>query len=283
MTLRNQFFNTISDNRLVVSSLAQIFSITGKKPWKFGYTSYKRKEIEASIQNNISFNDKLPPDYGQRLDERIVELPWFYSQLSEDPGLLLDAGSSLNFKYFLLSEKIENKKVFIATLAPEKRNYASIGVSYVYDDLRKTCFDENYFDNIACLSTLEHVGLDNTLLYTADQNLKENRPLDYLLVISEFKRILKPKGKLFLSFPFGEPANHGWFQVFGQDHVDAIIDCFQPTEFETSYFKYSASGWQKSTLNQCKEADTFDMTAGLDYTEDYLAFSRAVCCISLTK
>lgn len=283
MTLQTQLRKSITETRLVESMLAKTFELTGKKPWKFGYSSYKRLAIESSIADEIPFDTQLPEQYGHRLDERIVELPWLYDNLSDDPETILDAGSSLNFQYFLQSKKLSKKKVYITTLAPEPRNYASMGVSYIFGDLRKTCFNENFFDTVACISTLEHVGLDNTMLYTEDNDLNENSPIDYLLVIKELKRVLKPGGNLFLTFPFGKPANYAWFQVFGEMHVNQIIDRFEPSTSTVEYYKYANSGWHQSTSEQCKDAEVYDATSNQAYTHDFLAFSRSVCCMTLQK
>jgi ubiquinone/menaquinone biosynthesis C-methylase UbiE len=41
-------------------------------------------------------------------------------------------------------------------------------ISYVYGDLRNTILKDQCFDEIVCISTLEHIGMDNTMLYTKD-------------------------------------------------------------------------------------------------------------------
>ena len=75
-----------------------LYKILGSRPWSFGYSIYKFKEITDTIEKKLSiFNDKyLPPKYGFGIDERIVEYPWFFSRLKKDEKTLLDAGGALN-------------------------------------------------------------------------------------------------------------------------------------------------------------------------------------------
>ena len=77
----------------------------------------------------------------------------------------------------------------------------------MYEDLRASCFRNDYFDRIVSLSTLEHIGMDNTFLYTPDESKRENAPSSYLHAIRELRRILKDGGHLYISVPFGEAKN----------------------------------------------------------------------------
>lgn len=122
----------------------------------------------------------LPEGWGRWLDERAVEYPWLFSRLPGSPGKVLDAGSVLNHATIIGHEKLANKSLFISTLAPEKENYCDRGISYVYEDLRESCYRDCYFDWVVSISTLEHVGMDNTLFYTKDSSRRESNPESYL-------------------------------------------------------------------------------------------------------
>jgi hypothetical protein len=262
------------------------YFLFGKKPWSIGYGEYKRRQIgracsNAALLNAFFKNASLPDGYGQRLDERIVEYPWLFSRLKKE-GLLLDAGSVLNFDYILSNPVFKNRSVTIFTLAPEgtvnKRN-----VSYLYGDLRKTLFRDNTFDDIVCLSTIEHIGMDNTLLYTADPGLKESAPDDYLKVILELKRIVKPGGRLYLTVPFGQYEHLGWFQQFDLNMVKRIIFTFEGEQSNVMYYQYFSSGWRVSTAEECRSCRYFDIHKTKKYDPDYAAAARAVACIELVK
>jgi SAM-dependent methyltransferase len=260
-----------------------LYPLLGKKPWKLGYVPYKFSQINSAINESNLDMSVIPNGYGFRLDERIVEYPWFFQALPEASGRLLDAGSILNYSYLLKHTKLQNKDVFISTLAPEQSASWSRGISYVYEDLRDSCFRNDYFDWVTSLSTIEHIGLDNTMLYTSDEEKRESDSHGYLAAIHEFHRILKPGGKLFISVPFGQAQVRGWFQVFDSLMVDKIVKAFSPSSKRIDYFKYEAEGWVNSDREAAENATYFDIHTESEYGADYAAASRAVVCLELTK
>lgn len=260
-----------------------LFVLNGMKPWRIGYNFYKHKKIREALERGGFDAKKLPQGYGFRIDDRIVEYPWFFSRLPAKAGNLLDAGSALNFDYMLSHKALESKKIFISTLAPECLCFYQRGVSYVYQDLRDTCYKDDYFDWIVCLSTLEHVGMDNTMIYTKDSTKMENDRWAYLLAIKEFRRILKPGGVLYLSVPFGRYKNHGWFQVFDGAMVDRIINAFSPSSAVENYFNYEPKGWKAASMEDCKDATFFDIQQRKTYDKDYAAAARANVCVEMVK
>lgn len=260
------------------------FFLTGMRPWTRGYQEYKNDVLMALLRDSQFDCENLSEGYGFRLDERIVEYPWFISRMpANEKGKLLDAGSVLNFDYMLSHDSLKNKNIYISTLAPESACYWNQGVSYIYEDLRNTSFKDECFDWIASLSTIEHIGLDNTMLYTADVEKNESKEFSYLEAIREYKRILKTGGKLYLSFPFGRRANHGWFQIFDSEMLDATIETFSAKEVKEFHFKYDADGWRVSSREESKNATYFDIHMQKEYDKDFAAASRAIVCLELTK
>ena len=260
-----------------------IYKLTGRRPWSFGYTAYKRRQI-AGVLSTATFDPaRMEAGYGLRLDERIVEYPWFLSRLPNGRGTLLDAGSVLNHRFALSHPKLASKRLFISTLAPEAECFWRRGVSYVYEDLRESAFRDGHFDWVVSLSTVEHIGMDNTLLYTGDERKRESDAHAYIGAIEEFRRMLKPGGRLYLSVPFGRHRNHGWFQIFDSTMVDALVDAFAPASFEESHFRYTAAGWTASSRELSRDADYFDIHARKGYDPDFAAASRAVVCLELVR
>ena len=260
-----------------------LFRLRGSPPHRIGYQFYKHQEIRRHLPP-CKFPEAIQGfHYGLHLDERVVEYPWFFSRLPEISGLLLDAGSALNFGYLIRHPSLACKQVFISTLAPEAHCFWRHGISYVYEDLRQTCYYDDLFDWVACISTIEHIGLDNSMLYTRDPSKKENRTDDYLGVVAELHRVLKPGGKLFLTFPFGRYRNHGWFQVFDADRVGQIRKTFSPAQVEEFYFKYEVAGWRKAQSRELKDTEFFDIHAKRRLDPDHAAAARGLACLELTK
>lgn len=273
-----RILNAIYERILII-----VFILFGKKPMSKGYRSYKEREINE-VLSDPDFNIKdLKPGYGFRIDERIVEYPWLFSRLSSGKGHLLDAGSVLNFEYLLDRNTLRNKRICISTLAPEKKAFFDKGISYVYEDLRQTCYKNEYFDWIVSLSTVEHIGMDNTLLYTKDQTKKENSADEYIKVINEFHRILKPGGVLYISVPFGVYKDHGWLQVFDRNMVDKMIKTFNPVSYNESFFRYLADGWRTASKDECNDATYFDIQNKKKLDTDCAAAARAVACLEMIK
>ncbi len=275
------FGNADSENQLSPTEYDR-FITGGCVPWTPGYHEYKWRKIQEAIEagfENVVGTDK----FGFRVDERVVELPWFISRLPAGKGTLLDAGSALNFDLILSHPSITAKRLFISTLAYEGTARTDLGISYIYEDLRFTCLKDNFFDYIACISTLEHIGLDNTFLYTSDPEMKDCATTDYLKVLDTLKRLLRKDGVLYLTTPFGVARNHGWFQVFDADMVDGLIERFNPTHYTETIFKYEFNGWGISDRKEATGCTCFDIHVQKDYEPDLLAFSRGIVCLELVK
>lgn len=263
-------------------------------PWSPGYEPYKQQTIQAVLQNQSLleiFNQakSMPSGYGLYLDERCVEYPWLFSKLPAAAQYVLDAGSVLNYEYLLDQPYFANKRLHITTLAPEYRCFWEKGVSYFFEDLRKLPIKDEFYDAIICLSTLEHVGLDNTQ-YAQGKRYSENRSDDYRLAVKELSRILKPNGSLFISVPFGKYQNFGDFQQFDAALLDDAIAAFGSAQaIEKTYFKYSTDGWQVATEADCANCEYVHndewlaQTSGKAKPSDGAAAARAVACVHILR
>jgi len=258
-----------------------------RKPWGVGYNEYKEQLIRTIINDDnmleiFRLGKELPESFGYRIDERVIEYPWVLSRIRKSEHTLLDAGSTLNFQYIIDLPIFSDKNIYILTLSPEGviKNYK---ISYIYGDLRKTLFKDEAFDEIVCISTLEHIGMDNSMLYSKNMNLKESKLNDYLYVIKEFNRLLKKDGILFLTVPYGKYENHGWLQQFDESMLFNIEDYFNGKVIDKAYFKYENDGWQYSNRIDCIDCSYFDIHNTTEYEHDYVAAARSVACIQLKK
>lgn len=266
-----------------------IYHASGRTPWVAGYLDRRDDEVLRSIADSnllerFRGGETLPIGYGIGIDERIVEYPWLISRLGRCDGWILDAGGTLNHPSLLATSPITDYRLLVVTLAPESFLSHSGRVSYLFDDLRSLPIQNESFVAITCLSTLEHVGLDNTLIYTDNQNFNQCQRGDYAKVLTEFHRILEPGGKLFCTMPFGQPTASSWLQQFDATMVQAVIDAFECTSNRVDVFAYSEEGWQRSTIEDSADAIYFDVHAsGRRREPDLAAAARAVVCIELTK
>jgi hypothetical protein len=272
---------------LTTDRLIQTYLENDRIPWSPGYIEHRTKCLARTLEDEVFLqrfreSDELPSGYGYRMDERVVEYPWVLSR-SLDWGLrILDAGSTLNNPLLLNHSSLNEKELFIYSLAHDYMERRP-RVSYISGDLRETILRDQIIDVVVCISTLEHIGLDNTFLYTQDQRYQENGPLDYKAVLAEFRRILKPRGRLLITVPFGKALQLQWLQQFNRQGIEKIISEFGGKVLALSYFKYDPSGWVHSTAAECGECEYFDIHAKGKCDSDYAAAARAVACIDLER
>ncbi len=232
----------------------------------------------------FSDNRPLPSYFGKGLDERVVEYPWLLSRLNRQDQIVLDAGATLNHLWLLRRTEFSDRTVIIYTLAPESCMERDARFSYIFGDLRSTIMCDGAVDASVCISTLEHVGMDNTEFYSRDAKFAENRKEDYLKVMGELYRVTKPGGTLFISVPFGREQDHGWFQQFTSPMLEKLRSYPDTTAVELRFYRYTERGWNVSTELECKECEYFDFHRhGRIRNPDLAAAARAVACLELRK
>lgn len=260
---------------------------SGRIPWTEGYSEYRSDFISDVLDDNALLdrfrqNQQLPPGYGVRLDERVVEYPWVLSRLVDGVTRLLDAGSTLNRSFLLELPILRKKSIVIYTLAPEGV-IEQANVSYIYGDLRQTILKDEVFEEIVCISTLEHIGLDNTLIYTPDGRYKESQPFDYRDALCEFRRLLTPGGQMLVTIPYGRYQNCGWLQQFDRELLDDAIRAFDGTLLDQAFYRYTPGGWVLADAVDCVDCEYYDIHAQPNHDPDYAAAARAVACIQLIR
>lgn len=253
-----------------------------KKKHSQGYEYFKWFKIIQILKSN---DKKLQIDRIYNLDERVIEYKWIFNELKKSKNNLnlLDAGSTLNFPQII--DKIKIKfKITIQTLFPENYSFYDDGISYVYSDLTEKNFNKNTFDIITCISTLEHVGFDNSI-YNNDSKkiLKKNNNQDYLNVIDSFRFYLKKRGILLITVPYGTHKEFNNLQVFDDKRIKNIITKFKPKKFYLRYATCTNESWQECSSKQCIDNEKKIKNNYLKKNNFDLKSAHSVALIKLVK
>ncbi len=269
----------------------------GQIPWSVGYEIAHDNLIKSTLDDckllaQFANNGHLPSGYGIAIDERCVELPWVLAKMQGLSGKILDAGSSLNYSFLVERVLTPGRKLHIITLAPEPQCFANLGVSYLFEDLRRIPIVDDFYDCVVCVSTLEHIGFDNTS-FTHRKADCEHRPSDYLAAYREMLRILRPGGSLFITVPFGKYHDYGCFQQFGEREVAALVrSAGDVSKVNVRYFKVKESGeWDIAEAAECSMCESLHWVMGsvrerprvCPVVSDRAASARAVACFEILK
>lgn len=192
-------------------------------------------------------------------DERVVEIPWVLSRLRAS-GRVLEVGYAFAETAYLgalLRSGVELVGVDLATRDVE-------GMEAVAADVRTLPFPERSFDQVLLVSTIEHIGADNTV-YGLDAESDGDARVEAL---RELKRVLRTDGSLLVTVPLGEPGDHGWFR---QEDERGWNELFARADFfveESEAYELRDDGWHAAPAFRPE---------GVRYGERGPAASAALC------
>jgi SAM-dependent methyltransferase len=192
-------------------------------------------------------------------DERVVEIPWVLSRLSG--GRALEVGYAFAEPPYLAALLLAG---FDELVGVDLAEAEVPGLTAVRADVRDLPFEEGSFDLVLCVSTLEHVGADNSSYGLGAEADGASR----LTALRELRRVLTPKGRLLITVPCGEPGDYGWFR---QDDVRGWTRLFARAGFfveEQEAYELTEEGW--------RTAPEFDPT-GVRYGARGPAASAVLC------
>jgi len=192
-------------------------------------------------------------------DERVIELPWVLARLRGDRAL--EVGYAFAEAPYLAALL---QAGFDELTGVDLAETGVPGMTTVRADVRDLPFDSHSFDLALCVSTLEHVGADNSGYGLEAEDDAASR----LTALRELRRVLAANGRLLITVPCGEPEDYGWFR---QDDVRGWTRLFTRAGFfveEQEVYELTAEGWRASPEL---------VSAGLRYGERGPAASAVLC------
>ena len=220
------------------------------------------RELDDAIALGLgarSRRERLRWLQASRADERVVEIPWVLSRL-RTRGRVLDVGyafAEAAYLAALLRADVDLVGVDLAERDVE-------GLEQVQADVRSLPFADRSFDQVLLVSTLEHVGADNSVYGIAgdrDDGARE-------AALRELARVLTRNGSLLVTVPLGEPGDHGWFRQDDERGWTSLFTragCFVE---ELELYELGPEGW--------RAAPSFT-AAGVRYGERGPAASAVLC------
>ncbi len=150
----------------------------------------------------------------------------------------------------------------------------SLGFPLTIMDAMNIGFKDRSFDQVICLSTMEHIGLDND---GVDPNHKDlnHRINGDALAMKEIWRVLKDKGTLILTVPYGRLIiKQQGYRVYHKESLSILTNMFFAVKKEFY-------GMRKCKWTRCNELEANNSTL-LEYSSQKF-HSDIIACLLLEK
>jgi ubiquinone/menaquinone biosynthesis C-methylase UbiE len=183
---------------------------------------------DGSIKPNPLFHRSW-----DKLHSRCIEYPYAASKLTDEKRIL-DVGTAKADKAWI--DWLEALPIEVHGTDYDEMNVPLKRMKFTQGDVRKLPYKDNYFDAIMAVSVIEHIGLDDAQVNAVNQPEKSDS--GDVEAVKELKRILKPGGKLIMTFPYSEKnfIFSGSARVYDLDRISKFNQLFDEIQYE--YYEY---------------------------------------------
>ena len=174
-------------------------------------------------------------------DERVVEIPWVLSRLVAE-GRVLEVGYAFAEPAYLAGLLRAGVELVGVDLAERDVD----GMERVTADVRSLPFADGSFDQVLLVSTLEHVGADNTATGSRRRTTRARASTRS----ASSAACVGARGRLLVTVPLGEPGDHGWFRLddlAGWNRLFAAAGLFVE---EQEAYELGEDGWRAAPAFQ---------------------------------
>lgn len=168
-------------------------------------------------------------------DERVIEIPWVLSRLVA-AGRVLEVGYAFAEAPYLAGLLRSGVDLVGVDLAEREIE----GMERLVADVRSLPLPDSSVDQVLLVSTLEHVGADNTQYGLS----AEEDPAARVEALRELARVLRRGGRLLVTVPLGEPGDHGWFRLDDVSGWTALFASAGLFVEEQEAYELTPDGWR---------------------------------------
>lgn len=200
--------------------------------------------LEDALERSLRLGSVLPPPTGAATlgsTERVIEVPWVLSRLGViESSEVLDTGSAFApHTYRRLLRRIGGTcRLHLADIA----DCDIPGATAHRADIRALPFENDRFDAVICISTLEHIGMDNHQYGIEDGPGHTNGDLEAL---RELGRVARTDGSIYVTVPAGIDADHDSFRQYSPATWHVLVEEAGLVHRELEFFAHDpATGWE---------------------------------------
>ena len=210
---------------------------------------------------------QLPAEpFGIGDTERCIEIPWAISCYRGERRVLDIGYANAESRYLDPLRALGIPMLYGLDMVGR----AVPGIQAVVGDIMRAPFHDNAFDLIICVSTIEHVGWDNTIYF---QGGVSQDPEGDIKAIKEMARITRRGGRMVITVPYGRLHNYGWFQQYDRGHLDRLISASGCRVLRKDLYIYT-DGWHRASEG--------DLTSVL-YKDNGAPAAAGLACILLGR
>ncbi|MFI5283884.1 MAG: class I SAM-dependent methyltransferase [Candidatus Dormibacterales bacterium] len=167
-----------------------------------------------------------------------MEIPWVLSRYHQEARVLDIGTSNATPLYLRHLQGLRIRELHGVDLAPRRFRKIQMHVT----DVRTLPFPDSYFDLVLCVSTIEHIGLDNTLYAVSAQPEQSGD----LATLTELNRVLRRQGRALVTAPCGQPGSYGWYRQYDVAGWKRLVSDAGFEHLALNLFEHSDEGWRRT-------------------------------------
>lgn len=163
------------------------------------------------------------------INERVIEYPWVYKNIPDlENCRVLDVGAKEGLP--VTDMLLEKDNIVYALDINASGSYQKGNLIIEKGDIISTSFEENFFDAVIAVSTLEHIGVAGRYGISGEDELGD------LKAMREIFRILKPGGKVLVTVPYGMGRSLPLNRLYNAERINGIFNDFEI--IKSTYFRF---------------------------------------------